>query len=77
MVAPTRKDAFRGRFVNRPCGRTGGDVGPYTLGGSVLSYDKTLPPALPKGKATSLKEGGKADDQWSPLQGRMRSAGDS
>ena len=28
--------------------------------GSVLSYDKTLPPSLPAGKATSLKEGGKA-----------------
>lgn len=27
-------------------------------GGSVLSYDVTLPPSLPFGKATSLKEGG-------------------
>ena len=33
--------------------------------GSVLSYGKTLPPSLPKGKATSLKEGGKASDAYS------------
>ena len=33
--------------------------------GSVLSYGKTLPPSLPKGKATSLKEGGKASIAYS------------
>ena len=33
--------------------------------GSVLSYGKTLPPSLPKGKATSLKEGGKASKAYS------------
>ena len=35
--------------------------------GSVLPYDRTLPPSLPECKATSLTEGGKASKAYSEI----------